>query len=720
MSRFALTLLLPSVLFLPMNAMAQNTPAQQQMSPAVQQQGAGASTALNPEKRAILQQFGAFTQSDKYGEVWSPTVTPPNWHPYMACNWVNTKQYGWFYKDNTPWGNIVHHYGRWAFDAQKGWLWIPGAEFSPGWVEWRTSPEWIGWAPIPPESDIPVTQSEAFNNAGFWTFVETPKFNSGCSGVAVAPDQIPVLLQNTQFVTRVVNRGGIAVYVMPAYVSGAFVDISVDFVPWPDIFYQQYLLMLSGIWNHTDVVIHKRYVDCGKPAKCPPNQGWDPVAKVCSEAFGPHKAEPLSQHKSPPANNPPGTNNGGGTTPNNSYSPKPSHSYEPIPAPPPNIIVPPTLVPAPGPQVTPPRVTGDSYCPPNARRIGNDCISLQPQSCPPGQIRNPEGFCAYPPINQPYPPGPKKCPEGQHKDANGDCTVANEAPQPKKCENGFHLDANGNCTTAPDNVGKRPPQGDCTPGLHRDVTGQCVSTPGNNGTHPSTKPDSCPSGQHKDGNGDCTVGDTSKPKGCDFGFHLDASGKCTTMPDNTNKNHNDEHHENCAAGTRRGPHNTCIPLGGPIDKIQDMKSPPHAGSNNGDGRPPLRFPPKNSDSGVGGSNKYMPNRTGTSYPQVKTCPNGVVVRFGARCPAAPNYQYIPRPAPNRPSQTKPNVNNLNGGGLYNPSKYRDYRPVKIPQTLMNTHPSTGQSTTSGSHNNNYQNIRRWAPNNSYRTYQQPQ
>ena len=86
--------------------------------------------------RATLAQFGKFVAHPKYGEVWTPTVTPQDWHPYAPCNWVNSKV-GWYYNDQTPWGAIVHHYGRWTHDDQMGWIWIPGGEFSPGWVVWR-------------------------------------------------------------------------------------------------------------------------------------------------------------------------------------------------------------------------------------------------------------------------------------------------------------------------------------------------------------------------------------------------------------------------------------------------------------------------------------------------------------------------------------------------------------------------------------------------------
>ena len=77
---------------------------------------------VQDQVRATLSQYGRFVQHQKYGEVWVPTVTPQGWHPYPPCNWVNTKQYGWYYDDKTPWGQIVHHYGRWAYDAQMGWI----------------------------------------------------------------------------------------------------------------------------------------------------------------------------------------------------------------------------------------------------------------------------------------------------------------------------------------------------------------------------------------------------------------------------------------------------------------------------------------------------------------------------------------------------------------------------------------------------------------------
>src|SRR6266545_1281838 len=132
-------------------AVLAQAPATQAPATIVQQQNVA---KVQDEVRGVLSQYGRFIQHAKYGEVWVPTVTPQGWHPYPPCNWVNTRKYGWYYDDKTPWGAIVHHYGRWVSDAQMGWIWTPGAEFSPAWVVWRTSPEWVGWAPMLPDEDV--------------------------------------------------------------------------------------------------------------------------------------------------------------------------------------------------------------------------------------------------------------------------------------------------------------------------------------------------------------------------------------------------------------------------------------------------------------------------------------------------------------------------------------------------------------------------------------
>ncbi len=108
-------------------------------------------TALSFKK--TLADYGNFVQLEGYGEVWVPTVTPEGWHPYPPCHWIYTEDVGWYFSDDTPWGAIVHHYGRWSHDAKIGWFWVLDTDWSPGWVVWRDSDKWIGWAPMLPDQD---------------------------------------------------------------------------------------------------------------------------------------------------------------------------------------------------------------------------------------------------------------------------------------------------------------------------------------------------------------------------------------------------------------------------------------------------------------------------------------------------------------------------------------------------------------------------------------
>ncbi len=51
-----------------------------------------------------------------------------------------------------PFGWATYHYGRWVRLRRVGWVWVPGDEWAPAWVSWRTSKDYVGWAPLPPEA----------------------------------------------------------------------------------------------------------------------------------------------------------------------------------------------------------------------------------------------------------------------------------------------------------------------------------------------------------------------------------------------------------------------------------------------------------------------------------------------------------------------------------------------------------------------------------------
>jgi len=98
-----------------------------------------------------LQPYGRWITHSVYGLVWSPYSTPANWRPYTEGQWVNSSL-GWTWVSDMPWGEICFHYGRWFYDNDYGWLWYPDNVWAPAWVVWRYGDDWVGWAPLPPES----------------------------------------------------------------------------------------------------------------------------------------------------------------------------------------------------------------------------------------------------------------------------------------------------------------------------------------------------------------------------------------------------------------------------------------------------------------------------------------------------------------------------------------------------------------------------------------
>jgi chemotaxis protein histidine kinase CheA len=102
-----------------------------------------------------LEGMGDWFETDRYGFVWRPYVAAQNdkWRPYADGRWLCT-DYGWTWQSNEPFGWAAYHYGRWAKLTGTGWVWVPGSEWAPAWVAWRwhRPREFVGWAPLPPES----------------------------------------------------------------------------------------------------------------------------------------------------------------------------------------------------------------------------------------------------------------------------------------------------------------------------------------------------------------------------------------------------------------------------------------------------------------------------------------------------------------------------------------------------------------------------------------
>jgi hypothetical protein len=77
---------------------------------------------------------------------WRPHVAV-GWRPFFNGEWVSSPSGALIWASFEPWGWVPYHYGRWALDPFYGWVWLPGAGYSPAWVYWMYSPEYVGWAP---------------------------------------------------------------------------------------------------------------------------------------------------------------------------------------------------------------------------------------------------------------------------------------------------------------------------------------------------------------------------------------------------------------------------------------------------------------------------------------------------------------------------------------------------------------------------------------------
>ena len=78
--------------------------------------------------------------------AWRPYVAV-DWRPYTAGRWHSTPA-GLNWVSNEPWGWLTHHYGSWSYSPGYGWLWYPGAVYSPAWVYWYWGSSHVAWSPV--------------------------------------------------------------------------------------------------------------------------------------------------------------------------------------------------------------------------------------------------------------------------------------------------------------------------------------------------------------------------------------------------------------------------------------------------------------------------------------------------------------------------------------------------------------------------------------------
>ena len=156
---------------------------------------------------------GSWIEVADYGYCWQPDLAVGNstWRPYSDGYWAYT-DLGWTWVSYEDFGWATYHYGRWALLSDYGWVWVPGRdadlEWGPAWVSWRTGGEYIGWAPLPPETMTvvegrPLTGhlDVEFNiGPAYYNFVDVRYI-----GEPVLRERIIPTTQNITYVQQTVN-----------------------------------------------------------------------------------------------------------------------------------------------------------------------------------------------------------------------------------------------------------------------------------------------------------------------------------------------------------------------------------------------------------------------------------------------------------------------------------------------------------------------------------
>jgi hypothetical protein len=126
-----------------------------------------------------LSPYGDWIELNPFGYVWVPRHMGYRWRPYSEGHWI-WSDYGWTWIADEEWGDIPFHYGRWGWDDEIGWFWVPGTLWGPAWVTWRSNDQYMGWAPFPPSFEFRAGMN--FNSLSiniplnFWVFILGPHF----------------------------------------------------------------------------------------------------------------------------------------------------------------------------------------------------------------------------------------------------------------------------------------------------------------------------------------------------------------------------------------------------------------------------------------------------------------------------------------------------------------------------------------------------------------
>ena len=157
-----------------------------------------------------LSDGGSWIEAGDYGYCWQPSVAASNtsWRPYSDGYWAYT-DFGWTWISYEDFGWATYHYGRWVRLRGRGWVWVPGREWGPAWVSWRTGGDYVGWAPLPPRrageywDEQPITARVDIDfdiGPANYNFIDVRYI-----GEPVLRERIFAADQNVTYITKTVN-----------------------------------------------------------------------------------------------------------------------------------------------------------------------------------------------------------------------------------------------------------------------------------------------------------------------------------------------------------------------------------------------------------------------------------------------------------------------------------------------------------------------------------
>lgn len=157
--------------------------------------------------REPLSSDGDWFTAPELGYVWRPRVAAnPDWRPYTRGQWVSTDR-GWTWVSEEPFGWATYHYGRWTILRGVGWVWVPGIEWAPAWVSWRSGDEYVGWAPLPPETDFDERGAVRDEPSLPYAFVTYERFcEPAVVNNIVSVQQNVTIINKTKNITKIVRN----------------------------------------------------------------------------------------------------------------------------------------------------------------------------------------------------------------------------------------------------------------------------------------------------------------------------------------------------------------------------------------------------------------------------------------------------------------------------------------------------------------------------------